>query len=513
MKIDTPDPNQPPIEVPDQDSWGRALWDGFQNAFGRDPLGNMLFGGMIRFVVWCVEWFVDTFEYITVKFVGILTALQGKAGSNYYPLVGSIIGDVLGSKISGSAIAGIAQNKGDVAANRAIGASLLNTLEKEFSETNTISEEQGAKALQSFLGFLMEYAIKEGNLEVMTDLKIVPFIGSLRSYSANLARNLGLGRQARSAMRPLIDILVTTPYRWNLNKVYRPTKPSESVLTKAFHGGEIGKEQFETEMARLGHSDQYIAILENESSFHLSDAEWARRIRRNIVSEQNAIIKLRKEGLTEEEAKQKLDAVDYARQDSRYTEHVNAIESLFVNGWIDLSTFNQYISTLPLSAGEKRLEEVIVQVKRNAAANRLSISQAFETWQRGIWTELDFNKWAIDSGYQKEDLDGLKASIRPILTLSDMETAYIQGLIDLDDWNNYLKDRGYTTADRLILTQQLFLKMDKAKQPKPKKGLSLAELRRAFKAGSVSSEQFIAGAAALGYSAESIQIFLEELAG
>src|SRR5579885_1894998 len=295
LNIDTPNPTT--IEIPDQDSWSKALWQGFQQTFGTDPLGNWFFGGIIRFIVWCVQAVVDTFEYVMGHFIGILTALQGKAGPNFYPFVGAIIEDVLGGRIQGSAIAEIAASKGDVAANRAIGASLLQQMQSELVGDGSISESQGAQALQTFLGFLMEYAIREGNLEVMTDTKILPFIDELRSYPANLARNLGLGRQARAALRPLINTLITVPYQWNLNKAYRPTKLTEALFVSALNQGIIGQDVFQAEMARLGYSDDYIKIIQDANTRKLSESEIIKLYFTGAITQADALDKFKALGI------------------------------------------------------------------------------------------------------------------------------------------------------------------------------------------------------------------------
>lgn len=500
-KVDVPDHNE--VAQANAKSW----WDNFKI----DPFSWSIGKGLLAFLGLLIKGYANTLEYFMANAGEVVSRGQGLDTSNFNALTAAIVSDLLGVPIDQRIVDQKSGYANQIEASRATGASLYDLLSAEFTKGKPLSEQQGEDGTKAFLGFLMRFAIREGNISVLSGAEWIPWLGEFREYGENMAKYLGLGRQARAALRPLIQTTIATPLQWSLNKQYRPTKPSESILTKAFHSGAITQQQFEDEMARLGHSDQYIKIIENESSLHLGDTAWERIVRFGHKSPQEAIAALRKEGFTADEAQQKLDAVNRARRDSRYTEEVNAIESLFVNGWIDLTTFNSYIATLPLSTEEKHIEEVIVQVKRNASAQRLSLSQAFETWQRGLWTELDFNKWAIDTGYQQADLAGLKASIRPTLTLADMQKAYADGLIDLDDWHEYLRNRGYTAPDQLILTQQLFLNLDKIKSKRPPKGLSLSELRKAFESGEIGLDQFKAGATSLNYSAESIQIFVNEL--
>lgn len=519
MEIGTP-PDSGKVNVPDQDSWGRAIGDGFKEAYGDDFLNNWFFGGLIRFAIWVLEKFIDTFEYVIGHFIGIMTAFQGKAGANYYPFVGAIMQDVLQNKVSGSAIAAVAASKGDVAANRVLGASLLNQLQKEFSETNTLSEAQGAQALETFLGFLMAYAVSEGNLEVFTSIGdseiLKPFlaaIAKLRAYPSLLARNLGLSRLARAAMHPLINTLIRTPYQWNLNRAYRPTKLSEATFVKALHKSTITPEVFQAEMERLGYSDAYIKIVEEDNRRGLTEGEIAFLFHEGKFSEAEAKTHLQHLGFSEENANlYLLTVVPKLTEQELLTLHVfgtvdraNVIGGMRTIGY-DEGTANTKVDAGLAARAQNEIDAYVATIVDQANKQEITIQTLTDLLAATPLTAKE-REWILARVNIKVKHQSKAA------TLAQMETFYKDGLIDLDTFRAWLTTKGYGPEERTWFVEALLLSMDKAKTAKHPKGMSLSELRKALKGTLITLDQFKTGCQVLGYADDSIDIFVQEATG
>src|SRR5260370_12761142 len=113
------------------------------------------------------------------------------------------------------------------------GGDLYKLLEEEFKPTSGDLQAGDDAPAQRFLGFLMNFAIRQGNIECLTGFLPEEFrVGEgFRAYGELMAKNLGLGRLARQALRPLIQTLVADPLMSKLQEQYLPkrTAPSPAI--------------------------------------------------------------------------------------------------------------------------------------------------------------------------------------------------------------------------------------------------------------------------------------------
>src|SRR5207244_1753262 len=119
---------------------------------------------------------------------------------------------------------------------RTIGGQIYNALQDELKPgTGELTPASGLAAAEKFLGFLTEFAVRQGNVAFISELIPIEFnfLGGLREYGETLAKNLGLGRLSRRALQPLIQTLIADPLQWQLNTTYRPTLLNETSAIKA----------------------------------------------------------------------------------------------------------------------------------------------------------------------------------------------------------------------------------------------------------------------------------------
>src|SRR5258708_38259206 len=151
--------------------------------------------------------FVDA---VLAPLTGLLTAAQGEKNSSFFDLSAKVLEDLTGVEVDAEALKQSAFGSGRLAGMKTFGGDLFDTLEEEFKPASRQLPEGDAGPAKAFLVFLMNFAIRQGNVE--TILSLIPeeyrYGDGIRAYGELMAKNLGLGRMARQALKPLIQVLV-----------------------------------------------------------------------------------------------------------------------------------------------------------------------------------------------------------------------------------------------------------------------------------------------------------------
>lgn len=438
---------------------------------------------------------------------------QGEGTPAFYDLTAAIIEDLLGIPIESQGMIDAHTKRGRVAAMQQVGEQLYNNLQAEFTDGGPLSEEQGLKGAKGFLGFLMSFAVRQGNVSVISEIATLHYAKEFREYGEMMSKNLGLGRQARMALRPLVNTLIATPLQWNINRQYRPTKLSEALFVSALNQGVIDEATFQTEMARLGYSDAYIKIIKDANARKLSEAEIIKLLFQSGIDEPDAIARFKRLGIDEALAHT---IINVARPELPDSDAMR----LFIAGKMDEGSLkinlrahgytdgqmSFIIESAKLSAADSEMRSYVTQIVDLAKNHDIDL-EAFKSELQSTTLTEEEQKWIT------RRVGVFLEQPQKYASLAQMEGFFSDGLIDLDDFRTWLEREGYGLDDRQRFVQALFLKMDKAKQPKPKKKLSLSELRKAYKGSEITIDQFKSGAAALGYADDSIDIFLSEISG
>src|SRR5882762_2267672 len=136
----------------------------------------------------------------------LFLAAQGEKNSGFYDLAAAVVEDLTGVKVDAEQLKQSAFGSGRLAGMETLGGDLYNLLEEEFAPKSGDLEDGDAGPAATFLGFLMNFCIRQGNVDAMCEAmpKELGFLSGFRGYGENMAKTLGLGRLARQALKPLI---------------------------------------------------------------------------------------------------------------------------------------------------------------------------------------------------------------------------------------------------------------------------------------------------------------------
>lgn len=380
--------------------------------------------------------------------------LGAQAQSSYgnMRLTAELMTELTGIKVDPEKLYSDFKNKGRLAGLQDTGGAFFNALASEFAGVTQVTEGNawhitpgagvgglpvhgvlpgdGVKAAQAMFGFAATFAAREGNIDMLTD---IPFVKKLqlfdifRDFAVVMSKSVGIARLLRVAVRPLMQIMVAEPLTHDLNTQYRPTflKPAEAV--RAWASGFITLAEFQAEMAAAGYSDSRISALswQHEKMPSVQELELLRA--GHAIDPQDEKVWFHRLGYTDEVIAllQKARDLEPARRLSlRYLEHY--LEQ-YLQGHLTQASVNSFLDAM-------------------AASNRVLVTPG----------ELEAVRALVALT--------ATATLRPRhLTIAQLQLAYIDGTITLQDFDQHLVDLGYSADDATTLGIETLIKAkDKA---------------------------------------------------
>ncbi|HYL64449.1 MAG TPA: hypothetical protein VE077_17685 [Candidatus Methylomirabilis sp.] len=394
----------------------------------------------------------------------LFEAAQGEKNAGFYDLAAKVVTDLTGAPVDAAALKNSTFGSGRLAGMETLGGSIYDLLESEFKPQSGDLEAGDDAAAKKFLGFLMNFAIRQGNIE--TILSLIPeeyrFLDGFREYGELMAKNLGLGRMARRALQPLIQVLVADPLMYKLQEQYRPKRIGAMPAIKKFLRDQTFEQQMRKELGQEGYTDDRINDLIEDirpllSARELIEFEFRTGLP-GLNTGSDAPVELAqllgRHGYTPNDMSRLITV-------TRPLLKENEIGLLFANGLIDQSTASLHMAKLGY--------------------------------------DDDTAKLALQA-------HSLQHHHARFLGLAELKKAFHNSVIDLLELKAKLSSQGYSDDDIQIITLDLL-------QPTHGKvrQLSLAEIKAGFKAGVLTEQQAAEHLKTLGYSDDDVAVILKTL--
>jgi hypothetical protein len=433
--------------------WGNSFWASF-------------WGSVKDGVLWIVTEFVGTVDEIMAFVAPAFLKAQGENNESFYKLSGAILEDLTGVPVDTAPLIAAGTAGDRLKAMQIFGGDLYKLLEDEFAAGRTDLEASDNGAAKRFLGFLMNFAIRQGNIELLASMipEEIRVADGFRAYGELMAKNLGLGRMARRALQPLIQILVSDPLTYQLQETYRPKRIGPMPAIKKFFRSPDFEAQMRKELAQEGYSDA----------------------RTN-------------------------DLIDEMRPLN--PEHI-ILKYLFLKGNTD-----DLINGSPTSGARDLLirrgytpddVEVFIQGSRpTLEKDEIALLFTHGIIEHDIAiTFLNHVGFDTDTAQLVLQAHSLTHSQQRKLGLNELKKAFHNSVIDLLELKAHLTQQGYSDDDIQIITLDLL-------QPTTGKvrQLSLAEIKAGFKAGVLTEQQASQHLKALGYSDADVAVLIATLPG
>lgn len=424
-------PEPPPVTTPDEKALGKSHAQGNMDAGWSGHFWAVFFSSLVEGLKIIIKALVAVFDEVLSFFVQFVTAAQGTNTQGFYDLTAAILNDLLGVEVAGSELAAAARSHGLIGGMKATGSDFFNVLLNEFlghepsvkggpaglpgTPGEQLTPDQGLAGTAAFLGFILSFAVRQGNLETISTALPESFrmFEGIRSYGELMAKNLGLGRLSRRVLTPILQETIIGPMQQKLNVQYRPKQMDPKQLAGAFIRDPSGQFPYRERLALLGYSEKDIDLLIEDT---------------------------------------------YTRVP------LHDLYLLNSTGQMDDQDFARRVQSLGFSAGDVAIirQAADLAVVQNAdRAYAVKITQEFVI---GELTEVDFTDAVAALRIPKLEADAitrnavkLKQVRHKNLAIAFLKHAYLEAAIDLNEYLSHALALGYSQADVDILEQDLLI--------------------------------------------------------
>jgi hypothetical protein len=394
----------------------------------------------------------------------LFSAAQGEKNSSFYDLAAAIFEDLTGVEVDKEALKQSAFGSGRLAGMEKFGGDLFDLLESEFKPPSGNLEAGDDAAAKKLLGFLMNFAIRQGNVE--TILSLIPeeyrFVEGIREYGELMAKNLGLGRMARRALQPLVQILVADPLMYKLQEKYRPKRLGPSPAIKKFFRDPNFEQQMRKELAQEGYTDARIDDLIAEIRPLLAERQLIEYLFR-FGDVTVGIGEGRSTGVRDELTQRGYSAGDIDRfiAVSRPALDKNEIGVLFANEKIDQPTALLFLAKLGFDDDTAQLV-LRAHSLTHQHARRLGLAELKKAFHNSVIDLLELKAHLSADGYSDDDiqivtLDLLQPATGKVrqLSLAEVRAGFRFGVLTEKQAAEHLKTLGYSDEDIAVIVKTL----------------------------------------------------------
>jgi len=384
-----------------------------------------------------VQGVVGVGTWFAVTILGLFTKVRTENASDFNQVIAAALSELLGYEISPDSFSNGQGPQGLNDRITSIGKALHDLLAGEFVSGGEVTPDQGKANAEKFSGFAINFATGSAFLAILTEACSIGFLKEFRELGEQVAQSIGLGRLQRLALQPLIRNAIQQPYDMYYRNLLRADRLSEAQIVQALRAGDLTEDQARQELAYKGYPDRFIDILIDQLSLKVTASELAALIRYNLIDQQTALDGLKTQGMTEDDAKNLLASLDCVRADSHLSSHLSNMESARLAGFIGQDEFVANLQDLGIGKEETDmyLKKVSFQLERP----------------------------------------------RTTITFAQLKSGVVSGIVDFDYVDTWLKNKGYSDQDNLILTYEIIQALDTAEAKAKAKTTTATKLTAAGK--------------------------------
>jgi hypothetical protein len=328
------------------------------------------------------------------------------------PTVANISVTVLNELLGTDYVAAHLATGDDVQAHRdragEIGALFHNTLISEFQSEGDVTPEAGMAAAHRMSGFLINFGVATAIVSVVGDILSLGKFEQFRELGVEVARNLGLGRLNRQAMKPLVDIMIAQPYKWWFNTRFHPTQFKISEVINPFTATLMPVEDIFAAADLDGYTHDKVQKLIELHQKRLTPADAELLARWKFWDGTFARDYITKLGFPEQLADTVVQIEQFKRVDARLNKLIDTLETNVLDGHITIEEFTAVLDTMPLTPNEQGAILTTVKYKAKSPHKALTFAQIQKAFEDGMIDDTELRDRLSRQGYSDADVDILE---------------------------------------------------------------------------------------------------------
>lgn len=293
----------------------------------------------------------------------------------------------------------------------AVGGLLHDRLLEEFQAEGDVTPESGRTAARRMSGFLINFGVATAFISILGETLSFGKFEQLRELGVEVARNLGLGRLNRQAMKPLVDIMIAQPYKWWFNQQFHPSQFTIGQVINPFTATLMPIEDIFAAADLDGFShDKVEKLIElHQKRLTVDDAELL--FRWGLWDQSFAEDYIGKLGYPGGLSPYLTRIAQIKRNDARVGKLIDALETSVLDGHTTLDELSAVLDTLPLARGEKELILATVQYKTKIPHVHLTFAQLTKAFEDAMIDDTELRDRLARQGYSPDDVDILEVQV------------------------------------------------------------------------------------------------------
>lgn len=365
-----------------------------------------------------IKVFVPPFARLAISIIG---DLRKTMDVQFAQLAMVVLGELLGAELQPTDLPMGGDFSDHVARAERVGAVLHTMLVSEFVGKTELTPEDGVKAAERFSGLVINFGTATGVIAFLGGLIPIARVDEIREIGEEVAKNLGLGRLHRMAMKPLFTTLLATPYQWYLNLKFRPTQFTAGELVNPFTGVSMNATVVHDSMARLGYSDDKIRALIELHQKKLPFADLFRLHKRGALSDDRYKQLTKEQGIPDDSTGLWELGALWTEETKWEQEVLTAAADAYRFGNIDRTELEQVAKTFLHDDQQIILFMMAQDYKRKVPHESLSVAQITKLYDKGIFDFTEMEDHLKGRGFSDADTNALELMI--LLDLNKQEEA------------------------------------------------------------------------------------------
>lgn len=289
----------------------------------------------------------------------------------------------------------------------AVGAAVLRAVFGPLSLAGGGQIEPGLEGAEGYLGSVTNLIMRGFLLDAIEEVVPHWHLEFIHNLEHELIAGLGLGRVARTVLRPIVRTLVADPAQWALNLSYRTKLLSEGTAARLWLTGQWTGAQLDDELGRQGYSSDKIDALVSEHMKRLSVSELGTLVDHQLIDEADALTRINHLGYDTAGAADVWAAARFARLHGYLEKAAGVWLDKYSTGLIDHDLFVSSIRELGLPEDVAQAIINIGGAHVETPRRLLSHGELTAAWNKNLLTQDEVHSYLVRLGYSEADAQTL----------------------------------------------------------------------------------------------------------
>lgn len=320
--------------------------------------------------------------------------------------------DLLGVDATIRVQRGLGGREQRVGAARSMGAAIMGAMAGATGGKARGALEPSQQPAEDFLTFVTQLTLEGWMMGMIGEFCTIGQVEAIGDLDDALVTATGMSRLSRRALAPLVDVLLSTPLEWKINKEFRPRLLAAGEVARQVVRGKMTREQALEELARQGYSDTRIEALLSAARKFLSPDDVIRAVRVGAMERDEAETHLKDQGY-DDRHRALLFTLERAAEIVAFQRGlVNAAIEAFADRRIDGPEFSALVRA---SSGDNDLVKRAIETgeqRRLLNIKHLSPPEARACVKAGILAVRDYRQALERDGYTDDAVLNLELLLR-----------------------------------------------------------------------------------------------------